>query len=208
MEKPTKRKAFNFLRSYFDVVNELQNDTDKFNFLMAIINKQFLDEDPENLSFIVNLCYSSQKHSVESSVKGWKRVSNTDMEGNPITDTMTNPPTNPPTNPIQVEEKEEVKGKVKEEVKVKENNNETIANILKSSENNSWLEVIAMQNKKDEEWVKVKIDEFLIFLRTQIKVHKNKSEFVSHFTNWLPKKIEGIKIESIKNKTFYNSPIL
>ena len=39
MEKPTKRKAFNFLRSYFDVVNELENDTDKLNFLMAIINK-------------------------------------------------------------------------------------------------------------------------------------------------------------------------
>lgn len=96
----------------------------------------------------------------------------------------------------------------KREEKIKEDSNETIANILKSSENNSWLEVIAMQNKKDEEWVKVKIDEFLIFLRTQIKVHKNKSEFVSHFTNWLPKKIEGIKIESIKNKTFYNSPIL
>lgn len=112
MEKPTKRKAFNFLRSYFDVVNELQNDTDKCNFLMAIINKQFLDEDPEELSFIVNLCYSSQKHSIEASVKGWKRVSNTDMEGNPLTYPMTNPPTNLPTNPpidpLQVEEKVEV----------------------------------------------------------------------------------------------------
>lgn len=116
MEKPTKRKAFNFLRSYFDVVNELQNDTDKYNFLMAIINKQFLDEDPKDLSFIVNLCYSSQKHSIEASVKGWKRVSNTDMEGNPTTNPPTNPPTllpiHPPTNPQEVEVEEEVKEEI------------------------------------------------------------------------------------------------
>lgn len=120
MEKPTKRKAFNFLRSYFDVVNELDNDADKLSFLMAVINKQFLDEDPKEMSFLVKLCYSSQKHAIESSVKGWKRVTNTDMEGNPILNLSTNPPTNPmtnpPTNPIQVE----VEVKEKEEVEVKE----------------------------------------------------------------------------------------
>lgn len=119
MEKPTKRKAFNFLRSYFDVVNELDNDADKLSFLMAVINKQFLDEDPKEMSFLVKLCYSSQKHAIESSVKGWKRVTNTDMEGNPILNLSTNPPTNPmtnpPTNPIQVEVKEKVK--VKDKVK-------------------------------------------------------------------------------------------
>jgi uncharacterized phage protein (TIGR02220 family) len=113
MEKPTKRKAFNFLRSYFDVVNELQNDTDKLNFLMAVINKQFLDEDPNELSFIVKLCYASQKHAIEASVKGWKRVSNTDLKGtpttNPVTNPTTNPVTNPTTNPKEVEVKEKVK---------------------------------------------------------------------------------------------------
>lgn len=111
MTKPTKRKAFNFLRSYFDVVNELQNDSDKCAFLMAIINKQFLDEDPKDLNFLVNLCYSSQKHSIESSVKGWKQVSKTDLLGNPSTD----PKADPPTDPIQ--EKEQVEEKVEEKVK-------------------------------------------------------------------------------------------
>ena len=93
MEKKTKRKAFNFLRSYFDVINELENDTDKFNFVMSIINKQFLDEDPEDLNFIVNLCYKSQKHAIESSVKGWKRANKTDMQGTPPTNPTTNTPT-------------------------------------------------------------------------------------------------------------------
>lgn len=113
MEKPTKRKAFNFLRSYFDVINELQNDTDKLEFVMAVINKQFLDEDPKELNFVVNLCYQSQKHAVESSVKGWKRVSNTDLIGNPTTNPTTNPMTNPTTNPQEEEEKVKVEEKEK-----------------------------------------------------------------------------------------------
>ena len=45
--KETKRTGFSFLRSYFDVLNELKEDEDKLAFLMAVINKQFLDEDPK-----------------------------------------------------------------------------------------------------------------------------------------------------------------
>ena len=110
--KPTKRKAFNFLRSYFDVLNELNNDADKLDFLLSIINKQFLDEDPKGLNFIVNLCYESQRHAVESSVKGWKRVNGCDP--------TTNPPLNPTLDPKEEEEEEEeeVKGEGKEEEKV------------------------------------------------------------------------------------------
>ena len=107
MHKPTKRKAFNFLRSYFDVLNELKTDEDKLSFLLSIINKQFLNEDPENLNFIVNLCYESQRHSVESSVKGWIRVN----KDTPITDPTTNPPTNPQQEEEEEKEKEEVKEK-------------------------------------------------------------------------------------------------
>lgn len=122
--KPTKRKAFNFLRSYFDVLNELKDDADKLSFLLSIIDKQFLNEDPKDLNFIVKLCYESQRHSIESSVKGWLRVANTDILGNtnidpptnPLIDPTTNPPNNPPTNPKEVEDKEEVE--VKEKINV------------------------------------------------------------------------------------------
>lgn len=136
MERPTKRKAFNFLRSYFDVVNELQNDEDKLSFLMAVINKQFLDEEPEELNFIVNLCYQSQKHAVESSVKGWKRVSNTDLIGNPSTNPPTNPMTDVPTNPMTNPKEEEEEVKEKEKVKEEKNIERAIA--LESDFENFW----------------------------------------------------------------------
>jgi len=110
-EKPTRRKAFNFLRSYFDVLNELENNEDKINFLMSIINKQFLDENPKELSFIVNLCYQSQKHAIESSVKGWQRAN----KDTPITDPTTNPTTDIVRHPKEEEEKEEVQEKEKVE---------------------------------------------------------------------------------------------
>ena len=121
--KLTKRKAFNFLRSYFDVMNDLKEDSDKLEFLTAIINKQFLDQDPKDLGFIGNLCYNSQRHSIEKSVKGWKTANSTDMEGNP-TLPSTLPPTLPPTlpkgSPLPLPPKEEqVKEKGEEEEKEK-----------------------------------------------------------------------------------------
>lgn len=83
MKKPTKRKSFNFLRSYFDVLNQLEKDEDKLSFLTSIINKQFLDQDPKDLNFIVNICYEGQRHSIEKSVKGYKDKMKTDILGNP-----------------------------------------------------------------------------------------------------------------------------
>ena len=81
--KHTKRQAFNFLRSYFDVLNKIPSDDDKLNFLLSVINKQFLDEDPTELNFIVELAYESQRHSIEKSVKGYKDKKKTDLLGNP-----------------------------------------------------------------------------------------------------------------------------
>ena len=105
--KPTKRKAFNFLRSYFDVLNKLDKDSDKLSFLLAIIDKQFLNTDPTNLEFIPNLCYESQRHQIEKSVNGWLRANKTDVVGNPILDPTPNPILDPEEEEVQEEEKEE-----------------------------------------------------------------------------------------------------
>jgi len=116
--KPTKRKQFSFLRSYFDVLNKIPDDKNKLDFLLAIINKQFLDQDPENLDFISEFAYESQRHAIEESVKGWKRATKTDLQGNPQTPPGTPLPTPLPT-PLQEEEEKE-KEKEKEEEKEEE----------------------------------------------------------------------------------------
>lgn len=115
MIKPTKRKAFNFLRSYFDVLNTLEKDSDKLEFLISIINKQFLNEDPKDLGFIANLCYESQRHQIESSVKGWERASKEALS----TTLPTTPSSTPPTTPKEEEEKGEVQVEGKEQLKEK-----------------------------------------------------------------------------------------
>jgi uncharacterized phage protein (TIGR02220 family) len=117
-KKLTKRKAFNFLRSYYDVLNELTDDKDKLSYLLAIMDKSFLDENPEGLSFLANLCYESQRHSIESSVNGWKRAEKTDLLGNPITTIETTPTTTPPNTPTTTPKEEEEKEKEKEKEQI------------------------------------------------------------------------------------------
>ena len=201
MEKPTKRKAFNFLRSYFDVLNELDKDADKLAFLLSIIDKQFLDEDPTELNFIVNLCYSSQKHAIESSVKGWKRASKTTLEGDPMTNPLTALPTNPLTNPK--EEEEEEKEKEEEAITIEENLVEDI--FIKASKNYKtyaeqlykdagFIEALSRNQIKDvnievcKNTIHKYLKEFLSHLNEYKHVHHNKKSFSANFSNWLRKK--------------------
>lgn len=87
--KPTKRLSFNFQRSYFDVMNKLENESDRLSFLEAVINKSFLDEDPKDLSMFSDLAYESQRHFIEKSVKGYKDRMKTDLLGNTLSHTLT-----------------------------------------------------------------------------------------------------------------------
>jgi hypothetical protein len=112
--KLTKRKGFNFFRSYFDVYNEL-NDKEKVMFIDALLDRQFLGIKPKNLTGKARFAYISQTNSIDSQVKGFE--DKTGIELNP-----TVPPTDggsvPPT--VQVEGKE--KGEVEEKGKVEEQN--------------------------------------------------------------------------------------
>jgi hypothetical protein len=63
------RKAFNFFHSYYDVAKEL-NDKDRLSFLDALLKKQFEGKDTE-LSGMAKFAYLSQKHSIETQIKGY-----------------------------------------------------------------------------------------------------------------------------------------
>jgi len=132
--KLTKRKGFNFLRSYFDVLNELPNDQDKLEFLMAVINKQFLDVDPE-LNGIVKFAYISQLHAIEKSVKGWK-----DATKQALTDALPNPPGGCMVHPRQQE---------KEQEKEKEQEQSNISSTKVDFDFNSFLDHINQTFKKN-----------------------------------------------------------
>jgi len=90
--KLTKRKAFNFFRSYYDVYNEL-SDKDKLAFMDALLDRQFLGIKPDNLKGIAKFAYISQTNSIDSQVKGYetktksKLGDSTEIEG--VTDTPT-----------------------------------------------------------------------------------------------------------------------
>lgn len=203
--KPTKRKGFNFLRSYFDALNEIPENEDKLSFLLAIINKQFLDEDPEDLSFIAKISYQGQRHSIEKSVKGYKDKMRTDLKGNPIKDPKQGGTEGGCQDPKQQEkeeeqEKEQDKEQEKEKLEINENDKSilyevdllkqhylTKEKVIKAIISNNVNNVI---DKKD---LFKKLDLFEQDLIEQGKLRMSWIDFTSYFRNCL--KIDKYKIK-------------
>tara|TARA_R110002020_G_scaffold65330_4_gene172602 strand:+ start:4677 stop:5306 length:630 start_codon:yes stop_codon:yes gene_type:complete len=104
--KKTKRKGFNFFRSYYDVFNEL-SDEDKLAFIEALLDKQFLGINPTDLKGLAKFAWISQVNSIDSQVKGYE-----DKTGVKLTPTVggSERVENTPTEQVQVEVEE--KGKV------------------------------------------------------------------------------------------------
>ena len=108
--KLTKRKGFNFFRSYYDVYNEL-SDKDKVAFMDALLDRQFLGVKPNDLKGMAKFAYISQTNSIDSQVKGYEDKTGIKLKCTP-TEGGCQGGIEPPTE--QVEEKEKVKEKVKE----------------------------------------------------------------------------------------------
>ena len=106
MMKLTKRKGFNFFRSYYDVYNELENNKDKVAFIDALLDRQFLGVKPTELTGMAKFAYISQTNSIDSQVKGYEDKTGTQLLNTP-TEGGAQGVTEPPT------EQEQVKGKEK-----------------------------------------------------------------------------------------------
>ena len=110
------RKAFNFFRSYFDIYNELENVEDKVSFMDALLKKQFLNKEPNQLKGMAKFAYVSQKHSIDKQVKGYfdkvEAIKNNDPMQGPKVDPMQGGKQGPKVDPMQQE-----KGQEKEKVK-------------------------------------------------------------------------------------------
>jgi uncharacterized phage protein (TIGR02220 family) len=128
--KETKRKGFNFFRSYYDVYNELPKDQ-KLEFIDALLHKQFLGKEPEGLKGMAKFAWISQMNSIDSQVKGWE-----DKTGLKLT--LSHPPTDGgrqggyDTPTLQVEEKGKVNTN-KSELKNSDDSDKTIKNLKKES---------------------------------------------------------------------------
>lgn len=180
MVKLTKRKGFNFFRSYFDVYNELENNEDKIAFIDALLDRQFLGVKPLNLKGMAKFAYISQTNSIDSQVKGYE-----DKTGN-ILDPCQPPSVGVKTPPsLQEEVKEEEKVEVKEKVEI--NKNDLIFNELTISQ--IWLEKTAMHSnaKFSVNEVKVQLKKYNDMINLQFDKKTNKTEYCTHFINWLNK---------------------
>jgi len=161
MVKLTKRKGFNFFRSYYDVYNELETAEDKVLFLDALFDRQFLGIKPDLPKGMAKFAYISQTNSIDSQVKGYEDKLKSINKGVPNFDPWQGvkkndlSPAQQEKEQVQVQEKEQVKEKVKrvysDEV------NECFLNCLNYFENhlhpknkNTWLDVIDKLNRIDK----------------------------------------------------------
>lgn len=131
--KLTKRKGFNFFRSYYDVYNEL-SDEDKVAFMDALLDRQFLGVKPEGLNGMAKFAYISQTNSIDSQIKGYE-----DKTGVKLTPTEGGAygGENTPTEQVQVQEEVQVQVQEKEEVKEKEQPNAALEKSARDFESES-----------------------------------------------------------------------
>jgi len=102
----SKRKAFNFYYSYYEVYQQLKTNQEKTQFIEALLKKQFFNAEPK-LKGIVNFAYISQKHSIDKQVKGFQDKTGISLQSNDLKGAIEHPSIG-----SAKQEKEEEKGQV------------------------------------------------------------------------------------------------
>ena len=182
MVKLTKRKGFNFFRSYFDVYNELETIEDKVSFIEALLDRQFLGLKPTNLKGMAKFAYISQTNSIDSQVKGYEDKTKTKL--NPL-DVVENTPTQPPcyggkiTPTLQVEEKEKEKEQQIEELYKK------FVDEIKLGSFQTRIESLYMRLRIKEGSLTPLLKDFKLHIIEENRTHKDTNDFFINFKNWL-----------------------
>ena len=201
--KYTRRKDFRFYRSYFDVLNELESEADQLAFLKALINRQFLGQEPE-LTGISKFAYVSQQHAIEQQCKGWEQKKGIKLNSpeNRGAQGVTQPPPQggtqggteggPPPPPLQrVTSNKQLNNYVSEknaaaDVKSKRLDFlEILHNEIKNNAEwwNSFCMSVGVDITKGEEMIK----HFAIHTRAEEKPPTSFSDFKEHFRNYFRK---------------------
>jgi hypothetical protein len=215
MMKLTKRKGFNFFRSYFDVYNELDNDEDKVAFMDALLERQFMGVKPTELKGMAKFAYISQTNSIDSQVKGYEDKTKTKL--NPLENVIITP-TEPPayggkvTPTLQVEEK--VEEEVEESITIEEEIFKKASSKYKMYseqlyKDKVFIEALSRNQIKDpnkdvcKNTIHKYLKLFLSHLDEYKHVHDNKKQFSANFSNWLRKQ-KIVKVYPEQEKIRYS----
>lgn len=187
--------------------NEL-DDKDKLSFIDALLNKQFLNVDPTNLTGMAKFAYISQTNSIDGQVKGYndkmKSLGKAPLGAiDPPCQGGAQGGVNTPTE--QGKEKGEVKEKGEEEENPAPSDSIFSIGVLKEKylSNRKVIKAV-LDNKangfKDEEHLKKRLDIFCNELLERSDTSKTMVDFSSHFRSWQKKKKFGNGIEKVGNK--------
>jgi hypothetical protein len=184
--KLTKRKGFNFFRSYYDVYNEL-DDKNKLLFMEALLDRQFLGIKPEGLTGMAKFAYISQTNSIDSQVKGFE--DKTGLILNP-----TEPPTHgynlPPRQQVEEKEKVEEKGKwISQKFSYDDYFESKEKAFEEIRDNQKYIEEDCVMILSGRGWKAVTpvdvIGLLKNFLNGKAKLENPKAEVRQHFKNWI-----------------------
>lgn len=195
-----KRKAFNFFRSYWEVGKELSNK-DRLALYDAILTYQFTGE-VTPLTGIANIIFISQRHSLDSQIKGY--ITKNKGLINKINQEPTQDPTvggtQDPTQQVEEQVQVEVKEEEEEEVQqVNKKKSKPKINYIYFGEfkniqiEDSNIDEFSILFEKEKiEWIVKKLD---AWLETKTKKSIGLRSFKAYCNNW----VEGSYIE-FKNK--------
>lgn len=199
------------------VKNDRENKTNNAGELSLLIYEYVNDLDPTPVNFIVEMAFEPIKLQLKRDLKSWDVVKEKrSIAGKASAEAKKtlkeNQQNSTKSTCVDFVEQNSTKSTVNVNdnvtVNVTDNNNNIPeiknfgdcdleknlfhAKVLKF-ESPTWMESVSMQQKISIEEIKIKIDEFVLFLQTTQTEHKIKKAFIEHFINWLTKKINSEK---------------